>query len=97
MHPIDAASPLRAETAESLAATQTVFILSVSGTDETTGQVLMARNVYPAGSIRWNETFKDVLEVHPDGTLHIDYSKFDEVEPLPAPTEEPSAGSARMN
>jgi inward rectifier potassium channel len=88
MHSIDAASPLSSENAESLAAAQTIFILSVSGTDETTGQVLMARAEYPAASIRWNETFRDILEVHSDGTLHVDYSKFDQLEPLAAPRAE---------
>jgi inward rectifier potassium channel len=82
MHVIDETSPLRAETAESLRATATAFILSVSGTDETTGQVLMARSEYPSTAIRWNEAFRDVLEHTEDGTLTIDYGKFDEVEPL---------------
>jgi inward rectifier potassium channel len=83
MHAIDESSPLRTETAESLAATKAVFILSLSGTDETTGQVLMARAEYPSEAIRWNEAFRDILEAQPDGSLHIDYGKFDEVEPLP--------------
>jgi inward rectifier potassium channel len=82
MHAIDQESPLRLETAESLAATQSLFILSLSGTDETTGQTLMARAEYPSGAIRWNATFTDILEVQPDGSLHIDYGKFDEVEAL---------------
>jgi inward rectifier potassium channel len=92
MHVIDEQSPLRSETAESLAAAQAVFILSLSGTDETTGQVLMARTEYPSDAIRWNQAFQDILEVQPDGSLLIDYSKFDEVEPLPAP---PASRSSR--
>ena len=87
MHAIDEASPLRSETPESLAAAQAILILSLSGTDETTGQFLMARAEYPVESIRWNETFQDVLDEQPDGTLHIDYGKFDLVEPLPAAAE----------
>jgi inward rectifier potassium channel len=82
MHAIDEASPLHLESAETLAATQTIFILSLSGTDETTGQVLMARAEYASEAIRWNQAFRDVLETQPDGSLHIDYGKFDEVEPL---------------
>jgi inward rectifier potassium channel len=82
MHVIDGASPLGAETAESLLASKTTFILSVSGTDETTGQVLMARAEYPSTAIRWNEAFRDVLDLTVDGTLTIDYGKFDEVESL---------------
>ena len=83
MHAIDEKSPLRSEGAESLAAAQAVFILSLSGTDETTGQVLMARAEYLSAAIRWNQAFQDILEVQPDGSLQIDYSKFDQVEPLP--------------
>jgi hypothetical protein len=41
---------------------EAIFILSLSGTDETTGQVLMARGEYPASAIRWNATFRDILE-----------------------------------
>lgn len=83
MHAINEASPLHQESAETLASTQTIFILSLSGTDETTGQVLMARAEYASEAIRWNQAFRDVLETQPDGSLHIDYGKFDDVEPLP--------------
>jgi inward rectifier potassium channel len=82
MHVIDDASPLRSETAESLHELSAALILSVSGTDETTGQVLMARAEYFSDDICWNATFHDILEEAEDGTLHIDYSKFHDVEPL---------------
>jgi len=81
MHVIDDASPLRQETSQTLDAQEAIFILSLSGTDETTGQVLKARGEYPASAIRWNATFRDILEQ--DGsTLRIDYSKFHDVDPL---------------
>jgi inward rectifier potassium channel len=82
MHVIDDASPLRGETPESLSNSQTVFVLSLSGTDENTGQTLMARGEYASADIRWNSTFHDILEQAPDGTIHIDYSKFHDIEPL---------------
>src|SRR5450631_4126607 len=82
MHVIDDASPLMSETAESLQESRAAFVLSVSGTDETTGQVLMARAEYSSEDIRWNATFHDILEEAEDGTLHVDYSKFHDVEPL---------------
>jgi inward rectifier potassium channel len=90
MHVIDEASPLRSESSETLGSTRTAFILSLSGTDETTGQTLMARAEYSSQAIRWNETFRDVLEQRPDGTLHVDYSKFDQSDPLPDLGENPS-------
>ena len=83
MHVIDDASPLNSETAESLHALGASLVLSVSGTDETTGQVLMARAEYSCDDIRWNVTFHDILEVAEDGTLHVDYGKFHDIEPLP--------------
>jgi inward rectifier potassium channel len=82
MHVIDDASPLRSETAESLVDSKAAFILSVSGTDENTGQTLMARSEYSGADIRWNATFHDILEEAPDGTILVDYSKFHDIEPL---------------
>jgi inward rectifier potassium channel len=82
MHVIDQGSPLKDESADSLDAAATVFILSLSGTDVTTGQVLMARCEYPSTAIRWNQSFSDILETDADGTVRLDYRKFDEIEPL---------------
>lgn len=81
MHVIDEASPLRQESPHTLNEREAFFILTLSGTDETTGQVLMARCEYPASAVRWNATFRDILEW--DGaTLRIDYGKFHDVDPL---------------
>ena len=82
MHVIDDASPLKWQTAQSLHELSAGFVLSLSGTDETTGQVLMARAEYSNEDIRWNATFHDILEEAEDGTLSIDYSRFHEVEPF---------------
>ncbi len=85
MHVIDERSPLWAETVESLARAKAALILSLPGTDETTGQTLMARAEYDSGDIRWNESFRVILEVAADGTIHFDYRKFNEVVPLELP------------
>jgi len=84
MHVIDASSPLAGETAASLDAARAVINLTLSGTDETTGQVLMARHAYPASAIRWDHGFADILFPGEDGVDHVDYSRFHEVEPLPS-------------
>ncbi len=76
MHIIDETSPLSGESEESLAAAGATFLLTLGGTDETTGQYLMAREEYESRSIRWNAAFRDILETTEDGTLHIDYGKF---------------------
>ena len=91
MHVIDDASPLKSETAESLLNSKAVFILSLSGTDENTGQILMARSEYSSADIRWNSTFHDILEEAPDGTIHVDYGKFHDIEPLQDPDAAPPA------
>jgi inward rectifier potassium channel len=87
MHLIDDSSPLSRETPESLAASGAAFILSVSGTDETTGHTLIAREEYSSAAILWNMAFQDVLTVAEDGIVHIDYTKFHEVEELSRPAE----------
>lgn len=82
MHVIDDASPLISETAESLQASAAAFVLSLSGTDETTGQVLMARAQYSYADIRWNAAFRDIIEESDGGMLHLDYGRFHDVVPL---------------
>jgi inward rectifier potassium channel len=82
MHVIDESSPLISETAESLKNSGASFVLSVSGTDETTGQQLMSRAEYSHSDVRWNAAFRDILEESEDGTLRLDYGKFDDVVPL---------------
>jgi inward rectifier potassium channel len=82
MHVLDETSALHGQSAESLRDSQALFILSMSGTDETTGQVLMARHEYAASAIRWNSAFRDIMEVAADGTIHFDFGKFHDIEPL---------------
>src|SRR5271170_748364 len=89
MHVIDDNSPLSAETAETLRSSKATFVLSLSGTDENTGQVLIARAEYGNEDIRWNATFHDFLEEGPDGKLHLDFSKFHDVESLADPDTDP--------
>lgn len=85
MHVIGEASPLKSETEKSLREHAVSFVLSIAGTDETTGQVLMARAEYSSDDIRWNATFHDMLEEAEDGTLQVDFSKFHDVDSLERP------------
>lgn len=82
LHVIDESSPLHGESEHSLMLSRANLLLSVSGTDESTGQTLMARKHYSSGAIRWNHTFADILTVGPDGTDRFDYTKFHQVEPV---------------
>jgi hypothetical protein len=42
----------------------------------------MARAEYTSEDISWNQSFGDILERAPDGTMHIDYGKFHDLEPF---------------
>jgi inward rectifier potassium channel len=82
LHVIDAASPLAGATAESLNAGRAFLLLTLSGTDETTGQSLMAKQEYPVSALRWNHGFADILTTDHEGVDHFDYTRFNEIEPL---------------
>ena len=82
MHVIDETSPLNGENSTSLARDNAIFLLSLSGTDETTSQMLMARHQYTSEDIRWNHTFRDTLRAGDDGLQHFDYTHFHETDPL---------------
>jgi inward rectifier potassium channel len=82
MHVIDETSPLYGQDSDALARDEAIFVLTLSGTDETTGQVLMARHEYGTDDIRWNHRFRDVLRPSEDGIRHFDYTDFHMVDPL---------------
>jgi inward rectifier potassium channel len=82
LHVIDEASPLAGATEQSLNAARAYLLLTVIGTDETTGQSLMARQEYPASAIRWNHRYADILSTDTDGVDHFDYTRFQDVEAL---------------
>lgn len=82
MHVIDESSPLHGHTAQSLAQVRAGLVLTLSGTDETTGQVLMARQEYAHDTVHWNHGFDDILDIGTDGKDRVDYSKFHGVHEL---------------
>ena len=89
MHVIDEASPLYGVTPESLTHTKGYLLLTISGTDETTGQTLMSRQEYLPAAIHWNHAFVDIFASGNDGIDRFDYSRFHDVEPLAEPVPEP--------
>jgi inward rectifier potassium channel len=82
MHPIDESSPLYGMTPESLVATKTSIVVSLSGIDETVMQVLHARQIYAAHEILWNNQFVDIFYDTSDGHRYIDYNYFHDIVPL---------------
>jgi len=83
MHVIDESSPLLGQTRESLLACNAQLVLTMRGTDETTGQDVIARTQYSPHAMRWNHAFKDLLRLDDNGDQLVDYRNFHEVEPLP--------------
>jgi len=82
MHVIDESSPLYGETPETLESTQSAFLLSIEGVDETTSQAMLARQQWSHRELRWNHRYLDLVSVDDAGVNVIDYSVFHEVLPL---------------
>jgi len=85
MHVIDESSPLYGCSAAVLAEAEAELMVSVSGTDETSGQTLHAQQTYEDRHIRWNARYADMLGRRSDGTITLDLTHFNEVLDLPAP------------
>jgi inward rectifier potassium channel len=94
LHVIDEASPLYGATAESFAEMKAYLLLTIGGTDETTGQTLMSRQEYFPAAIHWNHAFVDIFTSGEDGIDRFDYSKFHDVEPLEEPQVDTSVTRA---
>jgi inward rectifier potassium channel len=86
LHVVDEASPLAGETLESLQAAKGFVLLTIGGIDETTGQMLIARQEYAPSSLRWNHAFVDLFTTGEDGIDRFDYTRFHEVVPLTSPS-----------
>jgi inward rectifier potassium channel len=85
MHAIDATSPLYNASPSSLAAEGAEVVVTVTGIDGTTSQVIYARASYLADEIHWDRRFADVLTQTEDGRLAIDYRRFHDTAPLGPP------------
>jgi inward rectifier potassium channel len=86
LHAIDANSPLRGQTAESLKASNVEFVVSLIGTDDTFSQTVHARHNYHADDIVWGSRLADVFVTTPDGTPIVDYRQFHTTVPVNSPS-----------
>ena len=82
MHAIDAASPLSNSSPSSLAAEGAELVVTVTGLDGTTSQMIHARASYLADEIYWDHRFTDVFTETSDGRLAIDYRRFHDTAPV---------------
>jgi inward rectifier potassium channel len=81
IHPIGLDSPLFGATPESLAASRTGVIVSLTGIDETFAQTIYARYSYDARDIVWGARLADIATHTPEGDFALDMSKFDQIVP----------------
>jgi inward rectifier potassium channel len=85
MHAIDATSPLFNASPSSLATEAAELVVTVTGIDETTSQMIHARASYLAGEICWDHRFADVFTQTEDGRLAVDYRRFHDTAPIGSP------------
>ena len=79
MHPIDEESPLYGLEPEQLG--DSIFIVSLSGFDETSSQTVLTRKYYYAHEIHWGKQFADIILTLEDGQQVIDFTRFHEFKP----------------
>lgn len=81
LHPITPGSPLDGATEESLRAEEAELLVTVTGLEEATGQMVHARMMYGASDIVWGRRYSDLFRVDENGQRVIDYRPFDETVP----------------
>ena len=91
-HPIDAQSPLFGWAIDELMASETNFVLSIAGFDETSAQTVHARHTFAAQDLRPDHEYVDIHSVDDAGVRHIDYAGIHETRPIrrappPAPLQ----------
>jgi inward rectifier potassium channel len=83
-HPIDGQSPLFGIDGEMLSESEINFVVSVVGFDETSGQIVRARDVFTAQDVLFGHEYVDFVWIDDQGLRHIDYSKIDATRPASA-------------
>jgi inward rectifier potassium channel len=80
-HPIEADSPLYGLEMEELLSSETNFIVSISGFDETAAQVVRARHTFAAQDVRPDHEYVDIVSFDESGVRHVDYAKIHDTQP----------------
>jgi inward rectifier potassium channel len=82
VHPVDADSPLRGMTPESLRAAEAEFLILVSAHEETFSTRVTTRASYLWDEVRWDVKFASIFATAADGVLAIDVERLDRTERL---------------
>jgi inward rectifier potassium channel len=76
MHVIDEASPLHGWSADDLAASDSILIVTLSGLDETSNHFVHARKEYPIKDVMLDHDYEDITRTDEAGVTWLDYTKF---------------------
>jgi inward rectifier potassium channel len=90
MHPIDEASPFYGMGPDDCRSEATQLVAVLTGIDGTTSSSVYARHGYTASDILFDRAFEDVLTVKEDGTIEIDFRRFDAIHSAPGRSTGPS-------
>lgn len=77
-HTITPDSLLYNKSVQNLAEDEYQFIVTVRGIDDTSSQELRSRKTYPHDAILWGQRYQDIILNQTDGSIIVDYSKFDQ-------------------
>ena len=84
LHRVDASSPLFGATPDSLLADEAEILVSVMGTDETTGQTVHGQHSFEAPAIVYGARFRDVLTEIDGGDIVFNAGNFNLIEATPS-------------
>jgi inward rectifier potassium channel len=83
MHRIDESSPFFGEGAvDRLKASGAQLFAMLTGYDQTMGQIVHAYHEYKFDDIEPGARFVDIVDATPDGTRHIDFTRFHDIEKI---------------
>jgi inward rectifier potassium channel len=87
LHELRDDSPLAGLTPEEFAAEGCELMATISGTDDTSYQLVHARHQYENDAVLWGARHADVLSEKPNGDMILDIRRFDDVVPTrPTPS-----------
>lgn len=81
-HPIDKQSPIHGLSDAELAASEINFVVSISGLDETSSQMVHARETFAAQDVRPGHEFVDIFSLDESGLRHVDFGRVHDTRPV---------------
>ena len=79
MHIIDEKSPIFGMTTAEMEAQNVRIVVSLTGIDDWTAQIVHTNRVYQASDVIYGKRFDDILTDNEDSSVTMDYSKFNDL------------------